>query len=232
MKKGTNPAQILMIMNSIISENPNGILTSPCFKEKVVNKYNETYGVKSKETIIANMREDAMIHYQEELVLVKLPQDGNKVDILGVKVVDNIIKFVVSQQKGNNASFNSTSYQKTLEKLQSFIDNSLVEQYFHLIPENLNPNICGLNYEVEVIIGMTIACGDTKILDDERNIKLYSGSDYLEKMGIFSYDMIYMDNWIINQDRIKNHLYDAVSKCCDFDEVFNKCIEITYNGSK
>jgi hypothetical protein len=108
----------------------------------------------------------------------------------------------------------------------------LVEQYFHLIPENLNPNICGLNYEVEVIIGMTIACGDTKILDDERNIKLYSGSDYLEKMGIFSYDMIYMDNWIINQDRIKNHLYDAVSKCCDFDEVFNKCIEITYNGSK
>ena len=225
MKKGTNPAQILMIMYDIMSENPNSIPTSPGFKEMVINRYNKIYSVTSKDTIIANMREDAMIHHQEELILVKLPQDGNKVDILGVKVVDNIIKFVISQQKGNNASFNSTSFHKTLEKLQSFIDNSSIEQYFHLIPENLNPTICGLNYEVEVIIGMTIACGDTVILDDERNIKMYSGSNYLKKMGIVSYNMVDMDMWVTTQDNIKNHSYDAISKCCDFDEIFNKCIE-------
>ena len=225
MKKGTNPSQILMIMSDIISENPDIVITSPPFKEMVIDRYNKIYGVTSKDTIIANLREDAMIHHQEELTLVKLPQDGNKVDILGVKVVDNIIKFVVSQQKGNNASFNSTSFQKTLEKLQSFIDNSLVEKYFHLLPENLNPNICGLNYEVEVIIGMTIACGDTTILDPKRNIKMYSGSDYLEKMGIVSYDMVDMDMWVISQSKIKNHSYNAISKCCDFEEIFNKCVE-------
>lgn len=221
MKKGTNPAELLMIMYNIMSENPNSVPT----KEMVINRYNNLYSAASKATIIANLREDAMIHHQEELILVKLPQDGNKVDILGVKVVDNTIKFVVSQQKGNNSSFNSTSFQKTLEKLQSFIDNSLVEQYFHLIPENLNPTICGLNYEVEVIIGMTIACGDTVILDDERNIKMYSGSNYLKKMGIVSYHKVDMDEWVINQDKIKNHSYDATSKCCDFDEIYNKCIE-------
>lgn len=225
MKKGTNPSQILTIMYDIISENPSIIITDPSFKKMVIDGYNKIYGITSKDTIIANLREDAMIHHQEELILVKLPQDGNKVDILGFKVVDNIIKFVVSQQKGNNASFNSTSFQKTLEKLQSFIDDSLIEKYFHLLPENINPNICGLNYEVEVIIGMTIACGDTEIIDDERNIKMYSGSNYLEKMGIVSYNMVDMDMWVITQDNIKNHSYDAISKCCDFDEIFNKCIE-------
>lgn len=225
MKKGSNPAQILIIMRDIISENPTIVLTSQRFKEMVINRYNKIYGVTSKDTIIANLREDAMIYHQEEMTLVKLPQDGNKVDILGVKVVGNIIKFVISQQKGNNASFNSTSFQKTLEKLQSFIDNSLVEQYFHLLPENFNPNICGLDYEVEVIIGMTIACGDTVILDNERNIKMCSGSNYLEKMGIVSYTKVDIDDWVITQDKIKNHSYDAISKCCDFNEIFNECID-------
>lgn len=225
MKKGTNPAQVLMIMFDIISKNHDVVITSPLFKEMVMNRYNDIYGVTSKDTIIANLREDAIIHHQEELFLVKLPQDGNKVDIMGATIIDNIIKLVVSQQKGNNASFNSTSFQKTLEKLQSFIDNSLIEQYFHLLPENLNPNICKLNYEVEVIIGMTIACGESVILDNKRNIKMYSGSEYLEKMGIISYDMVDIDMWVITQDKIKNHSYDAISKCCDFEEIFNKCVE-------
>lgn len=225
MKKGTNPSQILMIIIDIISENNDIEVTSEKFKNKVINRYNSVYSTTSKDTIIANLREDAMIYHQEEMFLTKLPQDGNKVDILGAKIVNNCVKIVISQQKGNNASFNSTSFQKTLEKLQYFFDNSLVEQYFNLLPEHLNPNICGLNYEVEVIIGMTIAFGESIILDKERNIKMYAGENYLKKMGICSYSMIDLDMWCINNNKIKNHSYDAISKCCDFDEIYNKCIE-------
>jgi len=225
MKKGTNPSQTLMIINEIKSEYNNIEVTSERFKNMVINRYNSIYSTTSKDTIIANLREDAMIYHQEEMFLTKLPQDGNKVDILGAKRVNNCVKIVISQQKGNNASFNSTSFQKTLEKLQYFLDNSLFEQYFNLLPEHLNPNICGLNYEVEVIIGMTIAFGETIILDKERNIKMYAGENYLTKMGICSYNIIDLDMWCINNSKIKNHSYDAISKCCDFDEIYNKCIE-------
>jgi hypothetical protein len=38
-------------------------------------------------------------------------------------------------------------------------------------------------------------------------------------------DMIDIDLWVTNHDKIKHHKYDAVSKCCDFDEIYNKCIE-------
>ena len=225
MKKGTNPSQVLMIISDITSENPGIEITTPPFKKMVEKRYNQIYSVTSKDTMISTLREGAMIHHQEEMFLVTLPQDGNKVDILAAKNVDNTIKIVVSQQKGNNASFNSTSFEKTFEKLQNFKDNLLVEQYFHLLPNELNPKVCGLNYELEVIIGMTIACGDTEIIDNERNIKIYSQSEYLKKMGILSYDIVDLDMWVINQDKIKNHSYNAVDKCHNFDEIYNKCIQ-------
>ena len=136
---------------------------------------------------------------------------------------------IVSQQKGNNSSFNSTSYQKTLEKLQFFHDNKLIENYFHLLPDELNPNKNNLPYHIEIIIGMTIAVGNPTILDEKRNIILYSNNDYLCKLGIINHDIMDIDYWIINQEKIKNHNYDAISKCCDFDYVYEKCIQKLIN---
>jgi len=225
MKKGTNPFQIIMIIQDLLDNNSDLDITEPQFKVMVENRYNEIYGVTSKETMAANLREDAIIEHQEDYKLVKLPQDGNKVDIMGAKIENGVVSLIVSQQKGNNASFNSTSFQKTLEKLKEFYDNKKVEQYFDLLPDELNPTLNGLPYSLEVIIGMAIACGQSQTLDSERNIKLFSNGEYLEKMGIHSYDMVDITLWVTNHDKIKNHKYDAVSKCCDFDEIYNKCIE-------
>lgn len=225
MKKGTNPSQILRIISDVNSRGIYGDIKSEDFKREVINEYNRIYSITSIDTIVANLREDAIIHFQDEYRLYKLPQDNNKVDIIGVKMEDNIIKIVVSQQKGNNGSFNSTSFQKTLEKLKLFYDDNLVEGYFNLLPDELNPKKVNLPYTLDIIIGMTIACGDDVILDVERNIVQCSNGGYLKKIGIVNNDMVDIDYWVNENDKIKNHTYDAVSKCHDFDYIYDKCIK-------
>lgn len=231
MKKGTNPAQILRVICKIKDKHPSIDFNSTIFKSKVVDEYNRIYGISSVDTMISILREDAIIHFQDQLKLFRLPQDNNKVDIMGVKQENGMIKIVISQQKGNNASFNSTSHQKTLEKLRSFYDNKLVETYFYLLPDHLNPIKVKLPYSLDIVVGMTIANGDDSILDSDRNIILSSNGNYLKKMGIVKHDMVDIDYWVINHKKIKDHTYDAVSKCYDFDYIYEKCInKLITNG--
>jgi CRISPR/Cas system endoribonuclease Cas6 (RAMP superfamily) len=59
-----------------------------CLHENAHKKYNEIYFQTSKDTIISNLREDAMVEFQEERFITKLPQDNNKVDLMAVKIID------------------------------------------------------------------------------------------------------------------------------------------------
>jgi hypothetical protein len=229
MKKGTNPSQILRLIYNIKDKNPSLVISSNEFKNEVIDEYNRIYSISSIDTIVSNLREDAILHFQDEYKLIKLPQDNNKVDIMGAKLVDGQIKIIVSQQKGNNGSFNSTSFQKTLEQLQLFYDKKLVKKYFNLLPDNLNPDKINVPYDLFIIIGMTIACGDDVVLDKKRNIVKCSNGNYLRKMGIINNDMVDLDHWIVNQDKVKNHTYDAVSKCHDFNYIYEKCISKLIN---
>ena len=84
MKKGATPAQIFGIMYDLV-EMGFIVKNDQDFKNLVIKKYNEIYCQTSKDTIISNIREDAMVEFQEERFICKLPQDNNKVDLISVK---------------------------------------------------------------------------------------------------------------------------------------------------
>ena len=71
MKKGTNPAQIFLIIDKLKKNNPNLDITELMFKYKVIDEYNNVYSISSKDTIISNLREDAIINFQDNLHLIK-----------------------------------------------------------------------------------------------------------------------------------------------------------------
>ena len=231
MKKGATPAQIFGIMYDLV-EMGFIVKNDQDFKNIVIKKYNEIYCQTSKDTIIANIREDAMVEFQEERFICKLPQDNNKVDLISVKIIDNIVSIIVSQQKGNNSSFNSTSLSKTLEKLSEFITENKVKKYFYLLPDELNPTVNGMDYNVEVIIGMFSAVGGTTKTKNGRDIRFTSNDEYLRLMGIISNDIICLDYWVVNKFKNLNHEYKAIDNCCNFDYIYDRCIQkLLTNGN-
>ena len=224
MKKGASPAQIFEIIGKLLEEGHN--INSDQLKKVVRGRYNEIYSQSSKDTIVANLREDAMVKFQQHRFIVKLPQDNNKVDLMAVKIEDEAVSIRVSQQKGNNSSFNSTSLSKTIDMLSDFINNDKFSKYFNLLPDSLNPNINGLPYNVEVVIGMFLAEGETTKKGNGVDINFISNNDYLRFMGIFNYDIIDLDYWVVKELKSKNHSYDAVGICGNFDDVYDKCVNL------
>ena len=106
IKKGADPGIILELLLL------DCVKHLPPFEKKVEVKklYSDYFGKTSKETIKANVREDIIIKNQKNRFLIKLPQDLKKLDIMAAHLdeINDIIKITFSQQKGNNASFNSS----------------------------------------------------------------------------------------------------------------------------
>jgi hypothetical protein len=223
IKKGASPAQIIEIIENLINLGLN--INSREFKDKVIYEYNKIFSKNSKDTIIANLREDALINFQEDRVIVKLPQDTTKVDLMAVKIIDGIVDIRVSQQKGNDASFNTSSLYSTLKGLNDFINQDKVSNYFHLLPNHLNPNLNGLPYKVDVVIGMILACGDGV----KGNVNVVTNNKYLEYMGILNTDICEVDYWVHKEFKKREHAYSAIDKCHNFDIIYNKCIDIILN---
>jgi hypothetical protein len=220
MKKGTSPATAM----TLIFEGLELGLTENKLKTYVINGYNQIYSVQSRDTVIANLREDAIKEHQEEMFIEKLPQDNNKVDFIAVKIENDLVRIVISQQKGNNASFNSTSLSKTLEKLSELVIQKKYIQYFNLLPDKYNPLINNMKYDVNVIVGFTLACGSTNHIYNGVKIPFLCGQEYLNEMGIYSKSMIDLDYWVLKQEKIKKHEYNAINKCCDFDVIYAECL--------
>lgn len=218
--KGIAPIQVIEIITLLVDSGTN--ITEPEFKDKVISKYNDIFLKNSKDTIIANLREDAMVEFQEDRFITKLPQDNSKVDLMSVKIIDNVVDIRVSQQKGNDASFNSSSLSKTIDSLYNFINGNKIVDYFHLLPEHLNPHKNGLTYNVEVVIGMILACGE----GNKSGIRTITNNEYVNYMGIFSKDICDIDSWASKQLKSRNHEYCAVDKCCNFDIIYDRCINI------
>jgi hypothetical protein len=221
INKGADASIILELLLDIQNEN----LSESERKELVVKKYNSHFGKTSKETIKANVREDIVIKNQKNRFLSKLPQDLKKLDIIAAHLDENedLIKITFSQQKGNNASFNSSSESKTLESISDCIHEGSYEIFFKLLPDHLNPLKCGKKYKVDVVIGMVNACGENIKLYNGIEIKYLSNDDYLLYLGL-EIDIVELAFQIQNEEKIKLHNYDAVSECCNFDEIYNKCL--------
>ncbi len=222
MKKGVSIAQILLLIKDGI--NLGFKVNTDELKEFVIKGYNEIYSVTSKDTIIANLREEAIVNFQEGMFITKLPQDNNKLDLLAAKIENDRVKIVFSQQKGNNLSFNSTSLNKTLDILTNLKLNKNYEKYFNLLPNELNPNLNGLECDVDIIIGFTLAVGYKLYKLNGVEIMSYSGDEYLKYLGINNKTIFDIDFWVINHPKIVNHTYNAIEHCEDFNEVFSKCL--------
>ncbi len=69
MKKGTNPSQILRLIYNIKDKNPSLVISSNEFKNEVIDEYNRIYSISSIDTIVSNLREDAILHFQDEYKL-------------------------------------------------------------------------------------------------------------------------------------------------------------------
>jgi hypothetical protein len=221
IKKGADPGIILELLSSddIVT------LSVPEKKEVVKKKYSEYFGKTSKETMKANVREDIIVKNQKNRFLVKLPQDLKKLDIMAAHLdeSDDLIKITFAQQKGNNASFNSSSESKTLESISKCVKNNTYKDFFNLLPDNLNPNINGKKYTVDVCIGMVNACGYNIKVQDNIEIKYLTNNDYLLYLGL-ELNTIQIAIQVENHNKIKTHTYDAVSECCNWDEIYDECI--------
>ena len=227
IKKGADPGIILDIL---FSDNVK-LLSPPEKKIEVKKKYSEHFGKTSKETIKANVREDIIIKNQKNRFLVKLPQDLKKLDIMAAHLdeVNDIIKITFFQQKGNNASFNSSSESKTLENISKCVINGTYMEFFKLLPNNLNPIINGKKYDMDVCVGMVNACGSNSKVQDGIVIKYLTNNDYLLYLGI-EISTIQVAMQVEKHDKIINHSYDAVLGCCNWDEIYDKCIIEINNG--
>jgi len=223
MKKGANSRLIFGLIEEAenIGYSPD---SQECY-EYVFKRYNSIYGQTSKATKESNLMEDGMIEFQERMVIRKLPQDGYKVDLIAAQLLDSgKINIVIAQQKGNNASFNTASSGYTLNKLNE-VKNNKYKDYFNYLPDNLNPNINGIDFELDVIIGYTTA-EDNNSFDYHKNIPYYCKDNYLKKMGIFSISMVEIDFWVYQKSKNDQKKYEATSKCVNFDQSFRDCINI------
>ena len=116
--------------------------------------------------------------------------------------------------------------------MSEFIDQNKITSYFDLLPDNLNPNVNGLEYSIEVIIGMFSAVGETTKIKNDNHIRFISNDEYLRLMGIVSNDIVCLDYWVVNKYRSLNHEYSAIDNCCNFDYIYDKCIQkLLTNGN-
>jgi hypothetical protein len=221
IKKGADAGLLI----ELLSEKEVQSLSKNERKKEIQRKYNEYFGKTSKETFKANVRENVIIENQKNRFLVKLPQDLKKLDIMAAHLckITDTIKVTFSQQKGNNASFNSSSESKTLESISDCVNRSTYKEFFNLLPDELNPNKNGKKYEIDVIVGMVNACGENIKYKDGVEIKYLTNDEYLLYLGL-EVDIVELAFQIQKQDKIINHYYDAVSECCNWDEIYDKCV--------
>ena len=221
LKKGADPSVII----GILKKNNLNEFNEDDLKEKVKKEYSNYFSRTSLDTYKANVREEIIINNQKRRFLIKLPQDLRKVDIMACHY-DNekdIIVISLVQQKGNNASFNSSSESKTLECMSNcFIDKTYIE-YFDKLPDHLNPKKNGKNYVVDLSIGMVNAVGGKSKIKNGVKINYYSNDDYLSYLGL-DIDIIELSMLIDNNEKIMNHSYDAVNDCKNWDTIYNKCL--------
>lgn len=215
MKKGADPAILFMIMDELVE---GGLSTTDrTFKFQVQSQYNAIHKVPSLRTKISNKREEAIIAHQDKLLIFKLPQDGNGMDLAAYKLDDTTIKFILVQQKGNNSTLNGGGKEKAIEKVKEFIDQDKITEYFYLLPDDLNPDKTGYEYSVEPIFGYYLATGSA----DFSGIPVYTNNAYLKKIGIDN-SIVRLDRWVIsNLDSLE---YNAVEKCTNFDEIYEECL--------
>jgi hypothetical protein len=229
-KKGADPSVILEILMSMDLSNLNG----EQLRDEVKEKYSSYFGKTSKDTIKAIVRENIVIENQKKRTLIKLPQDLKKLDIMAAHYNDStdMIEITLCQQKGNNASFNSSSESKTLECMSNcYIDKTYTE-FFDSLPDNLNPNKTGKKYIVDLCIGMVNAIGGKVKINNGIEIKYYSNDDYLSYLGL-DIDTVELAMLIQYHEKIINHSYDAVSDCENWDDIYNKCLNSMINyGNK
>lgn len=201
-------------------------------KEFVKVKYSKYFGLTSKETIKANVREDIVVKNQKNRFLTKLPQDLMKLDIMAANhdLLNDKIKITFVQQKGNNSSFNSTSESKTIETMVNCLRDKTYVKYFNLLPEHLNPILTGKNYDVDFCVGMVNAIGE-RVNNRYGDVITYlSNDDYLKYIGL-EIDIVELSYQISKQDKILNHSYDAVDLCSNFDYIYDKCYCKIYGGN-
>lgn len=193
----------------------------------VIKKYNEYFGKTSKETIKANIREDIIVKNQKNRFLTKLPQDLKKLDIMAAHIdtQKDIVVITFSQQKGNNASFNSSSEAKTLENMSKCVNDKTYVEFFELLPENLNPNKNGKKFEIDLVVGMVNARGKNIKNKDGVDINYLTGDDYLLYLGL-DINVVELAFQIQRENRIQYHSYDAISECCNWGEIYNECLRI------
>lgn len=230
MKKGCDPG----IITEAMKKDEFKLLSSEERKKFVVSYYNEHFGRTSKETRKANLRELIMQKNQVRRFIALLKQDGNKVDIIAANYdeANDVILITISQQKGNDASFNTSSEEKTLEKIFGLIESENCE-YFNMLPDELNPLKCGKHYKLDFIIGMVNACGEKEVTHNKGyRIKYLSNKEYLLYLGL-DITPVQLAVQISNHENILNHQYDAVSECCNFDQVYKDCLkELNYDRDK
>ena len=226
-KKGADPSVILEILMSMELSNLNG----EQLRDEVKEKYSSYFGKTSKDTIKAIIRENLIIENQKKRTLIKLPQDLKKLDIMAVNYneIKDIIEVSLCQQKGNNASFNSSSESKTLECMSDCLLNETYKEFFNLLPDNLNPNKCGKKYVVDVCIGMVNACGSKIKIKNNVEIKYYTNNEYLSYLGL-DIDIVELAMLIEKTDRIQKHSYDAISECLNWDEIYDKSLKLIKNN--
>lgn len=221
INKGADPNVIFefLLMDNIKS------LKREKRKEQVKMMYSDNFGRTSKSTIKANVREDIVILNQKNRVLVKLPQDLKKLDIMAVNYNNNedIIEITFAQQKGNSGSFNSSSESKTLESIAKCVNDGTIINFFDLIPnDNLNPNKCGKKYRIDVCIGMVNACGNKKKYQDGVEIKYLSNNDYLLYLGL-EISIVQLALQVERHSKVLSHTYDAISECSNWDSIYDEC---------
>ena len=60
----------------------------------------------------------------------------------------------------------------------------------------------------------------------KKEVEYYCGDMYLKKLGIMSTSMSKIDRWVVKQQKVVEHKYDAISECVNFDEVYNECVQL------
>ncbi len=233
MHKGADPKQIIDFLRNHRNE---GSYKSPKIRSIVEADYNEYFGNFSKYTKCSNMAEWAVMQQHEgDINLRRLPQDRNYLDLLTwPKNVDKDKKLLITvvQQKGNDASTN-TSFREVMKRISKKIKKG-VEKYFHLM-ENDNPLITGQPYKVKGLIGYLLAYPDGKDVarsSKHKNIDILAGQDYLDALGLQGIDKVDLSFLIMDQPAIVNHEYDAVGKCPDWDDVYEKCVQELINRER
>jgi hypothetical protein len=230
LKKGADPSILIEILSNKDIRNIDKVE----LKEIVKTEYNNYFSKTSLDTCKAIVREDIIVNNQKKRFLSKLPQDLKKFDIIAANYnhEKDIIEITLSQQKGNNASFNSSSEAKTLECMSDCFINKTYDVFFQYLPDNLNPIKMNKDYTIDLCIGMVNAVGGKIKTKNGVVIRYYSNDEYLSYLGL-DINTVELAMMIQNSDKIKNHHYDAVLECKNWEDIYNKCLNlIIKSGNK